>query len=291
MKKAKINGVELEYEIKGSGEPVLLISPVLADGFVPLSSERALADRYRLILYHKRGWAGSTHTPAPVSVADHVVDAAALLEHLDVPRAHIVGHSSGGAIALQMALDRPQIVHSVVLLEPSLLSVPGAGTFLEKAGPALEKYAAGDHEEALEIFMSAVSGLDWKTCQALIEERIPGAVAAALADVDTFFGIELPALTRWAFDASSAAAVSQPVLSVLGTETQPLWVEIAELLRSHLPWVEECRIEGVGHLLHIQRPEPVARGIAEFLARHAMSTPLLRGRAPLPFTALSGDAG
>jgi pimeloyl-ACP methyl ester carboxylesterase len=57
---------------------------------------------------------------------------------------------------------------------------------------------------------------------------------------------------------------------VLGAETQPLWVEVAELLRSALPQVEECTIDGVGHLLHIHRPEPVARGIAEFLERHPM---------------------
>ena len=272
MQKAKVNGVELEYEVKGSGEPVLLISPVLANSFVPLLSERALAERYRLILYHKRGWCGSTHTSAPVSIADHVVDATALLEHLDVPRAHIAGHSSGGAIALQMALDQPQIVHSLVLLEPSLLQLPGAGAFLQKAGPALEAYGAGAHEKALEIFMSAVSGLDWETCGALVETRIPGATADALRDADTFFGIELPALTRWAFDARLAAAITQPALSVVGAETRPLWVEIAELLRSYLPRVEECRIEGVGHLLHIQRPEPVARGIAQFLAGHGMSS-------------------
>src|SRR5262252_4208173 len=52
MKKANVNGVVLEYEERGSGEPLLLISPVLADGFVPLVAEQALADRYRLIVYH-----------------------------------------------------------------------------------------------------------------------------------------------------------------------------------------------------------------------------------------------
>ena len=271
MKTATVNGIELEYEITGSGEPVLLISPVLTDGFLPFLSERALSDRYRLIRYHKRGWSGSTHTPPPVSIADHVVDAAALLEHLDVTRAHIAGHSSGGAIALQMALDRPEIVHTLVLLEPSILCVPGAQAFLQQAGPALEAYAAGDHEKALTFFMTAVSGLDWTTCRAMVEERIPGAVADALKDADTFFGVELPALTEWSFDARSAAAISQPALSVVGTETLPLWKEIAELLRSSLPHVEECRIEGVGHLLQVQRPEPVARGIARFLERHSMS--------------------
>ena len=67
MEIAKVNGVRLEYEVVGSGEPVLLISPVLADGFLPLLSERALAHPHQLIRYHKRGWVGSTHTPAPAS--------------------------------------------------------------------------------------------------------------------------------------------------------------------------------------------------------------------------------
>src|SRR5450759_41313 len=108
MESAKVNGVELEYEVVGAGEPVLLISPVLADGFLPLLSEPALADRYQLIRYHKRGWVGSTHTPPPVSIADHAADAAAILDHLGVPRAHIAGHSTGAAVAAQLALQHPE---------------------------------------------------------------------------------------------------------------------------------------------------------------------------------------
>ena len=93
-------------------------------------------------------------------------------------------------------------------------------------------------------------------------------MAQAIADADTFFGIELPALAEWTFGAEQAAAIHQPVLSVLGSETQPLWVEVAEFLRSALPQVDECTIDGVGHLLHVQRPEPVARGMAEFLDQY-----------------------
>ena len=62
---------------------------------LPLLSEPTLADRHQLIRYHKRGWCGSTHTPPPVSIADHAADAAALLDHLGLPRAHVAGHSSG----------------------------------------------------------------------------------------------------------------------------------------------------------------------------------------------------
>jgi len=119
MNSVKVNGVELEYEMVGSGEPVLLISPVIADGFLPLVSEPELADSYQLIRYHKRGWAGSTHTLAPVSVATHAADAAAILDHLRIPRAHVAGHSSGAAVAAQLTLDHPETVQTLTLLELS----------------------------------------------------------------------------------------------------------------------------------------------------------------------------
>ena len=270
MQHARVNGVALEYEITGRGEPVLLISPVLADGFLPLLSEPSLAQGYRLITYHKRGWMGSTHTLLPVSVADHAADAAALLAHLGVRRAHIVGHSSGAAVAVQLAILQPQIVHTLALLELSLLSLPGAAGFLEKAGPAFAAYAAGDHETALAVFMSAVSGLEWDACRTVLDSRVPGAVSAAIRDADTFFGVELPALSAWTFGAAEARAISQPVLSVLGTDTEPLWVDIATVLRSWLPRVEDCMIEDAGHLLQIQRPEAVAQVLADFFGRHRM---------------------
>jgi pimeloyl-ACP methyl ester carboxylesterase len=281
MKSVEVNGVELEYEVTGSGEPVLLISPVIADGFLPLVSEPALADRHLLIRYHKRGWCGSTDTRAPVSVADHAADAAALLDRLGVPRAHIAGHSSGGAVALQLALDHPERVQTLALLELSLLKLPACDAFLDEAGPALAAYAAGDHARAVAMFMTTVSGLDSSASRALLEDRIPDAVAQAVEDADTFFGVELPALIEWEFGPQQASAIDRPVLSVLGSETEPAWVETAEFLRVSLPDVDELTVDGVGHLLHIQDAEPVARGMAEFLERKAMADRRDRPRRPV----------
>jgi pimeloyl-ACP methyl ester carboxylesterase len=272
MQRATVNGVELEYEVTGSGEPVLLISPVLADGFLPLLSEPALADRYQLIRYHKRGWVGSTHTPPPVSVADHAADAAGLLDHLGVTRAHVAGHSTGAVVAIQLAVEDPGIVQTLVLLEPFVLSVPSGKAVLQQAGPAFDAYGYGDHERAWAVFLSAASGLDWAPCRALLEQRIPGAVSQAVKDADTCFGVELPAMAGWALRPEQASAIRCPALSVLGSGTLPLFVEVAALLRSSLPHLEERTIQGVGHLLHVQRPEPVARAMGEFLSGHPMAS-------------------
>lgn len=268
MQTAHLDDVALDYQITGSGEPVLFISPVLADGFLPLLRHPELTDRYRLIHYHRRGWVGSTHQPGAVSIWTHASDAAELMDHLGISRAHVAGHSSGAAVAAQLALDHPERVHTLTLLELSLLSLPEGQEFLRGAAPVLEIYQEGAHERAFAAFMTTVSGLDWTTCRDTLEKQVPGMIDQSIQDADTFFGIELPSLAEWSLDADRAGEIEQPVLSVLGSETLPLWVEVAAFLRAHVPNLRESRIDGVGHLLHLQRPDPVAASIAAFLQDH-----------------------
>jgi pimeloyl-ACP methyl ester carboxylesterase len=269
MERAAVGGADLEYELAGSGEPVLLIPPgPVAGAFLPLLSEPALVDHHCLIRYHRRGQAGSTRAAAPVSFSDHAADAAALVDHLGVGRAHVAGHSTGGAIALQLALDHPEVVGTLAVLEPPLFAVPSAEAFLTKAGPSLQAYGAGDGAAAMAGFLSVVSGLAWETCRTLIDERVPGGADRVLAEADFFFGSDLPALNAWSFGPEQAASISQPVLSVVGTETERLFVEGAKLLRSWFPQIEELTVEGAGHLLHMERPVSAAEGLAEFFGRH-----------------------
>ena len=269
MENAKLNGIELQYDVTGSGDPVLLISTgPIADSFLPLVSEKVLADHYRLIRYRQRRMTAGTDKPEPVSFAQHAADAAALLNHLDIRRAHVAGHSTGAAIALQLACDRPEIVRTLALLEPPLVNVRSAAAFFEKAGPALAAYGTGDREGAMATFLSIVSGLNWGTCRAQIDKRIPDGAARALKDADNFFGSYLPALNAWQFGGKQAEAISQPVLSVLGSKTEPWFADGHDLLHTWFPQVEDCVVEDVGHLLHMQSPEAVARCLTEFFARH-----------------------
>ena len=271
MEQTSIGEVELSYEVVGSGEPVLLIGTgPIADSFAPFVSATTMVSRHRLITYRQRRRTASSHGRAPVSFAQHAADAAALLGRLGVRRAHVAGHSTGAAIALQLAVDNPAMVHTLALLEPPMLGVPSVAAFFEKVAPALAAYGSGDAEGAMEGFLSAVCSMDWETCRALVEQHVPGGVAQAMADADEFFGSYLPALGAWQFGPEEAAGIRQPALSVVGTATERLFAEGHELLHAWLPNVEGCRIDGVAHLLHVQRPEPVVRCVAEFFARHPM---------------------
>ena len=101
MERAEVNGVTLEYEVRGDGEPVVLIhGGLLTDENTPLAKEPALTDRFKVINYHRRGFAGSSRPEGQATIGDQVADLQALLAFLDVERAHVVGHSLGGVIGV-----------------------------------------------------------------------------------------------------------------------------------------------------------------------------------------------
>lgn len=272
MHKARVNGIELEYEERGSGEPVLLIGTgPIPDSFSPFFSNPELGTGYRLLRYRQRGQNGRTGDPGLVTFAEHAADAAALLEAAGVKRAHVAGHSTGAAIALQLAHDTPGAVHSLALLEPPLLGVPSAGRFFAGAQPALDAFAAGDHDTAMARFLTLATSLDWQTCRTLLDRHVPNGVTDAVKHAGTFFGSYLPALQAWQFGPDDAAAISQPVLSVLGGNSEPFFAESHDMLHAWFSNMEECVVPGIAHLLHMQEPQPVIRGVAEFFARHPMT--------------------
>jgi pimeloyl-ACP methyl ester carboxylesterase len=98
----RIPGGELEVAESGSGEPVIFIQTALtADELGPLANE--LAADYRTILYHRRGYAGSSAVTGPGSIARDAADCRALLGALAIDRAHVVGYSYSAAVALELA--------------------------------------------------------------------------------------------------------------------------------------------------------------------------------------------
>ncbi len=258
----------LEYESHGEGEPVLLIhGSHVADAFLPLTREAALADRYRLIRYHRRGFAGSDPHSGPFSIEEQAQDALALVKHLGLEPAHVIGHSYGAVTAVQLALDAPRVVHSLILLEPPLMTADGLAAFSETIAPFLEAYRSGDSRRAVDSFMSLVGGPDWRT---EVSKTVPGGPEQAEKDAATFFEVEFPALEKWIFDSDQASRISQPVQFVIGSESGPLFEEPLHLFRSSVRQTEEAIVPGLNHLLQMQNPRLVAEAIADFLARQPL---------------------
>jgi pimeloyl-ACP methyl ester carboxylesterase len=264
MEHAKVNGVELEYEVVGSGEPMLLIHGAhIADALQPLVAEPAL-ERFRRIRYHRRGLGGSTRpvAAAPTSVAVQAKDAVGLLDHVGADRAHVVGHSLGGAIALELAARHPARVASLALLEPMLLMTPAGAAFGRVLAPLVDRYEAGDAEAGVHGFLALVGDRNWR---AIIEQTVPGGIAQAVKDAATFFETEVPGVPSWAFGPEQAAVITCPVLSVLGSDSGPLFAESRRLLHAWFPACQDADIAGATHLLPMEAPSPVAAAIAAFV--------------------------
>jgi pimeloyl-ACP methyl ester carboxylesterase len=269
MNRAVVDGIELEYELRGSGEPVVLIHwGVAATWAGPLLNEPALAETHRLLSYHRAGFAGSSSVDGPLTMADHAEHCRLLMCHLGLEHAHMVGHSSSAVIALQLALDSPECARTLVLMEAAR-PVPSTETqsaFLrEFVQPAVERYRHGDKAGAVDTFFRGVFGSEYRDD---LDHGLPGAFDQAVADADAFFMQELPALQRWSFTQEDAGRITQPVLVVLGENTAPTFPERRELLLSWLPDVEPFDLGGATHLLHVQNPNAMAEGLADFFARH-----------------------
>jgi pimeloyl-ACP methyl ester carboxylesterase len=226
------------------------------------------------VRYHRRGYAGSSPVKAPFSIGQQAADSRALLEYLGIRRAHVVGHSSGGVIALRLALDAPEVVHSLILLEPALLNVPSGALLAHAFEPVLEQYGAGNKEVAADNFLRWAIGADYRTW---LDRLIPGAFEQLVGDADTYFGVELPSMQEWLFTREDAQRITQPVLAVLGGESAsiwPGWNEVQERLREWLPQTEPFLLAGANHALEERDPRGVANAMVPFLARHPMAVPV-----------------
>src|SRR5580765_3110559 len=120
MPRVAVNGAELDYEIRGTGPPVLLVMGATGDGghFDQLAD--LLADEFTVVTYDRRG---NGRSPAPVgwrttSPEEQADDAAALLDVLGVGPAAVFGTSGGGNLALCLLVRHPGRVRGALLHEP-----------------------------------------------------------------------------------------------------------------------------------------------------------------------------
>ena len=247
----------------GYGEPLVLIhAAAFADWFVPLEREPAVAGR-RLIRITRTGY--SDPAPAePMSVADHAAESADLLRRLGIERAQVLAHSSGCVVALQLALDHPELVGELVLSEPPLIDpllpaedrAPVAALIGPAIGAAMGAAAQGDLPTAFDIFLAGLCGPQFR---AVIESALgTSGLERAERDCGYCFTGEVPSLTAWQFDEQLADRIEQPVHLVAGGDSPVFTHRVIDHLAAMLPDARSTVIPGSNHLLPLTSPGALA---------------------------------
>jgi pimeloyl-ACP methyl ester carboxylesterase len=264
MKRVQLNGTDIEYDVRGSGEPVVFIhGAILSDGFVPVIEQTGIVENFQIVHYRRRGYAASSRAVAGMTMQGWAGDCVALLDHLGIASAHVAGHSFGAGIALQLAIDTPGRVRKLALLEPPLGSlVPSGEQFTEWAASVHQIYDSGDKTRATDVSLAGVYGQDYRR---FTDAALPtGWFARAVSDIDTFFQVELGAMQRWNITTEDLKHTRHPVLSMHGSDTLPVFSEVADLLQQWIPKTETVSIPHATHDMPGRNPAAVATGLVEF---------------------------
>jgi pimeloyl-ACP methyl ester carboxylesterase len=251
---------------RGTGAPITFVHGAMAEECRAIVNESALA-AFRVVHFHRRGYGRSTSPDVPVAVGRNAADCVTLLQQRGISRTHLVGQSYGGAVALQIARDVPELVQSLTLLEPPLpFLIPSFPDFSDALEGAANLYLAGDKVGAMRAFAVAVVG-DTAPSEVLTQFQTEY-LERWIEDADAVFQNDLIGLQRWAFAEDDLAEIGQPALNIRGEQTLPFFRQAYLTLQERLPHCESLIVPRVSHVLLQMASRVVAQRLAEFVQGH-----------------------
>jgi len=252
------DGAPLFYRESGAGAPVLVfVHGWQSTGVAWDPVVRLLAASHRCVVLDLRGTGASADAPGAYTVERFSADVADLLVHLRAGPAIVVGHSMGGAIAMRLAVDRPELLAGIVLVAP----VPPTGMALPPKVEAVFRATAGDRV-ALERWM-----------RRLTLEPLPDAEFSALLEAAAALrpDVVIETYESWSrLDfAREARTIAVPVLVLPGEFDRPnLTPEIlAREIVQVVPGARMTVVERSGHNVPYEQPEFAAAAIDAFARR------------------------
>ena len=264
MPKVSLDGFELYYEAHGMGEPLLLVPGLGGVGSYWQPNIDSFARDYQVIVHDHRGTGQSSHLRMPYSVEQMSEDLLKLMDHLSIKRAHLVGHSTGGAISQVLALTHPQRLKSLVIYASWTKADAFFARVFEARRKLLTESGPAAYVRATPVFLYP----DWwiNENQALLEERERIAIPAfppaeiAAARIDAIL----------AFDRSEELhRISTPTLVICAEDdflTPPYFSR--ELARV-IPGAELALLERGGHCASETVTAAFNESVLGFIGRHA----------------------
>ncbi len=261
MSTAIVNGTELYYEMAGHGRAVVFIHGFTLDTRMWDAQFELLAQQFQVIRYDMRGFGQSAvPTDAPYS---HVEDCRALLDHLHIKQACLVGLSKGGGVALDFALTYPQRTQALALLDTVL-----GGHSWSAEGSARDRLV---WQRAREGGIAAAKE-SWLAHPLFAPALRQTAVAAHLTHmINDYSGwhfvhrnpeqqLEPPAAQR-------LHELTMPVLVMAGEWDTADFLQITAVIGQQIPQAQTAVVPGVGHMVNMEAPAVCNRLLAEFLSQ------------------------
>ena len=258
---ASVNGTRLAYEIIGDGPPLILIHGFTLDQRMWDDQLPAFAARHRVVRYDLRGF-GASALPEPGQPYTHADDLRALLDHLGIDRAAVIGLSLGGWVAHEFALTYPDSVSALVLVDSALRGYE----FGPECAAILETMHRLGREGRVEDAKAGWLAASLFACSS----RPPTVTPRLAAMVETYSGWHLehddphPPLERPARE--RLHEIAAPTLVIVGEEDLPDFHAIADVLTARIPRARKLVLPGAGHMANMDAPDAFNAAVLDFLA-------------------------
>jgi 3-oxoadipate enol-lactonase len=261
---AEVNGTRLNYEVTGEGPPVVLVHGFTLDMRMWDDQVAPLAASHRVLRYDLRGF-GASSNPTVGKPFSHADDLHALLEHLSIEQAAVVGLSMGGWVAQEFALKYPNSVSALILVGSVLPGHPWGPELAGTLGSCFRLGAEGRLDEAKAVWLAGPLFSS--------SRRIP-AVAARLEQMIAAYGCwelqnELPHLPLDPPAIDRLPEIAAPTLVIVGEEDIPDFHEIAARFAAEIPGARTVVLPDAGHLANMDAPDAFNRILLDFLAEGA----------------------
>lgn len=255
---ALLDGVRIAYKTLGTGGSWVVLTHGLGEDMEYWSQiVEPLEREHRLLLWDVRGAGRSDKPPGPYTPSLFATDLVRLLGHLQVPRAHMVGHSAGGVICQRLALDHPARVASLCLISTSSEVGEKAKRAWEKLAQAVEtsglSAVGGSAERAFAPAFAEVNPEVVKQARARMLANDPRAYAACARAMSNY---------NWT---QELGRIQAPTLILQGAEDRLTPPAGSWILKRNLPRARLMIIPGAGHNLPLEQPAVVGSAIAAFL--------------------------
>jgi pimeloyl-ACP methyl ester carboxylesterase len=261
---ADVNGTRLYYELAGVGHPLILIHGFSLDTRMWDDQFEVFAQGYQVLRYDLRGF-GKSAVPTDVPYT-HPADLHALLTHLGIAHAYIVGLSLGGAVAVDFAVTYPDATDALIAVDAAL----SGGYAWGEAFEAEERMARALRNPAPQAGLQTAKTL-WLQHPLFAPVHEQPAVAARLAAMvadysgwhllthDLVQVLEPPAIHR-------LGTITAPTLVIVGERDVVDFQRIADILARGIPGAKKVVIPGVGHMANMEDPAQFNALVLAFLA-------------------------